>query len=143
VSELYIEVKDTEDVEVDRRRAEAIVSAEARMSSTEQENDAYFPEFPEFLEALRVEVEDESVQLVKVSQVQDDVAKLSAKVDRQSEKMEDLAGKVASDMAELKALMAQLVQQGKATPTGSVGFSSVAGQVLAQNRAKQRSMLAQ
>jgi capsule polysaccharide export protein KpsE/RkpR len=140
VSELYIEVKDTEDVEVDRRRAEAIVSAEARMSSAEQENDAYFPEF---LEALRVEVEDESVQLVKVSQVQDDVAKLSAKVDRQSEKMEDLAGKVASDMAELKALMAQLVQQGKATPTGSVGFSSVAGQVLAQNRAKQRSMLAQ
>jgi len=141
-------VKDTEDVEVDRRRAEAIVSAEARMSSTEQEKTTLtlfpeFPEFPEFLEALRVEVEDESVQLVKVSQVQDDVAKLSAKVDRQSEKMEDLAGKVASDMAELKALMAQLVQQGKATPTGSVGFSSVAGQVLAQNRAKQRSMLAQ
>ena len=133
-------MKDTEDVEVDRRRAEAIVSAEARMSSAEQENGAYFPEF---LEVLRVEVEDESVQLVKVSQVQDDVAKLSAKVDRQSEKMEDLAGKVASDMAELKALMAQLVQQGKATPTGSVGFSSVAGQVLAQNRAKQRSMLAQ
>jgi hypothetical protein len=143
VSELYIEVKISEDVEVYRRRAEAIVSAEARMSNTDKQDSAYFPEF---LEVLRVEADGESVRHVKISQVQEDVAQLSAKVDQQSaeqsKKIESLGKKMAADVADLKALVAQLVvQQGQARPVP--GLSSAVGNIMARNRGKQRSPLAQ
>eukprot|EP01046_Picozoa_sp_COSAG06_P017165 COSAG06_NODE_1157_length_10466_cov_3.303752_2_plen_1487_part_00 len=136
VSDLYADVKETQDVEVDMRRAEAIISAEARMSKAERCNPDYFPEF---LEVLRVESVDETVQSVKVSQVQEDVvrleSRLGAKVDQQSEQMQEMA----ADMAELKALVAQLVQQGKPMPTA--GFRSAVGQVMVQSRANKRTPL--
>jgi hypothetical protein len=158
VSDLYADVKMTEDVEVDMRRAEAIINAEARMSmagSTELRNPAYFPEF---LEVLRVEIGSEKVEQVKVRQVQEDVAKLSAKVDENMAKLsakvdENMAeqaehngkmAQMADDVAELKALMVQLLGQGTApaAKSASSSFQSSVAQVMTQNRrAKQLSMV--
>jgi hypothetical protein len=141
VSELYADVKATEDEEVDMRRAEAIISAEARMSNTELCNAEYFPEF---LEILRVEFADERVEQVRVGQVQEELAEFRAAVDLQNEKIAadvaEMKMDMKAEMAELKALMVQLLPHKKPSRAAS-SFHSGVGQVVAQNRAKQLSML--
>ena len=109
--------------------------------STELRNPAYFPEF---LEVLRVEIGSEKVEQVKVRQVQEDVAKLSAKVDENMAEQTAHNGKIADDVAELKALMVQLLGQGTApaAKSASSSFQSSVAQVMTQNRhAKQLSMV--
>lgn len=145
VSDLYADAKETADVEEYLRRAEAIIDEEKLMvaaGDTELHSKACFPEF---LEVLRVEREISGGQQAMVSQVQERVTQLSAKVDENIEEQTKHNAKVvkmADDMAELKALVAQLVKQTKPAATATrVQFA--VKQVMAHNRAKQRSPLGQ
>lgn len=132
VSDLYNDVKETEDVEVDMRRAEAIIRQEAGMSDAEKLNG---DDFPEFLEVLRVESTHESVEHVKVSKVQDDVAKLSTKLEQKLELQTEEIDKIAGEVAKLTVLMQQFLAQGDSKPKGApTSLHSVVEQMMAQNR---------
>ena len=123
-------VMETADVEVRKLRAELMVNDEARMSAAEWGNTAWFPQY---IEVLQVESSDPQTGLAQsedASAREEDKAAAEvtakAKVDAISEKqgamaekqdaLDDKVEKVVTDVAELKALLEQLVEQAK--PTG-------------------------
>ena len=135
VSDLYANVMVTADVEVDQRRAEAIISEEALMSEADLSSKAFFPEF---LEVLQVAVGEERVEQVKVSQVQADVAQLHATVatvEQTTTELKDGQEKMAAQMTKLEGLVVQLLEQGRKPTPAASGFHSAVGQVVARSRA--------
>ena len=118
VSELYMQVMETAEVEVRKLRARTIMDAQALMSKAAKRNEAHFPQFLEVLQPhvapppsevgkLRAEMESkvESVRVSVESKVesveinlQSKVQSVESKVDSAVSKMDAVAGDVAKIM---------------------------------------------
>jgi hypothetical protein len=117
VSERFNEVMETADVEVRRLRAELMINDEARMSDAERSNKAWFPDY---LEVLQVEGCDPQTGCSQSENAAagEAQAAANAKIDAISDKQDALSEKqdaLAAEVAELKTMMALLVEQTKPT----------------------------
>ena len=115
VSEIYVEVAETAEVEVRKLRARRIIDEEAAMWDSERRNPGYFPEFLEVLGRVTEPPEDVWAGVSgQISSVKGDVVgvksdvglKFSAmdeKVETKFSAMDEKVDKLAADMTEQMA----------------------------------------
>jgi hypothetical protein len=137
VSDVYAEVMDTADVDLDTQRAMAIINEERLMSDADKRNLDYFPQF---IEVLQKESGNDRVEHVTARQVQEDVVQLAKQMSETDEKMATKVATLEAQNEKLLEMMGSLLgqhdgRQMRAAPASK--FQSAVGQMVARNRAKQ------
>jgi hypothetical protein len=105
VSEIYDNTMATALVDVRKRQAEVIIQQEGLMSTADLGNADYFPEF---LEVLVKTKDGKPVGLVKEEVTSETIAGEMTELKASQQK---LGAKMATEISELKSMMAQLIEQ--------------------------------
>eukprot|EP01046_Picozoa_sp_COSAG06_P008754 COSAG06_NODE_447_length_15632_cov_47.212193_5_plen_1473_part_00 len=108
MADSYEKVKESEVVEARKLRAQTIIDEEALMSDADRQNPTYFPKF---LQVLRATEGKEEVWAGLSGKMVSEIMKVEEKMKENHEAMNAEVASVKSDVAELKAMITQLLEQ--------------------------------
>jgi hypothetical protein len=124
MADSYEKVKESEVVEARKLRAQTIIDEESLMSDADRANPGYFPKYLQVLQATEGKEEVwaglSGKMVSEIMKVEDKMKEnheaMSAKHEQMETRVSEVSAQVAgvaSEMGELKAMMAQLLAEGR------------------------------